>query len=79
METMIANEPTQTLHTDIETLPFQQRPAPIRRQFEALDDQVIASNLACSLDTARVRFYRARRQLSFVVARYDPDIKENAI
>ena len=62
-ETVAANETTQTLLAAIETLPFRQRTALVQRQFEGLDYQVIASNLACSQETARAHVYQALRKL----------------
>ena len=60
---MAANETTQTVLAAIETLPFRQRTALVQRQFEGLDYRVIASNLACSQETARAHVYQALRKL----------------
>ena len=75
-ETMTANETTRTLLAVIETLPFRQRAALVQRQFEGLDYQVIANNLACSQDTARAHVYQALRKLRLALARRDTDAKE---
>lgn len=76
-ETMAANETTQTLLAAIETLPFRQRAALVQRQFEGLDYQVIADNLACSQDTARAHVYQALRKLRLAVARQDGGTQED--
>ena len=76
-EIMAANEMTQTLRAAIETLPFRQRAALVQRQFEGLDYHVIASNLACSQDTARAHVYQALRKLRLALARQDADTQED--
>ena len=72
-ETMAANETSRTLLAVIETLPFRQRAALVQRQFEGLDYQVIAGNLACSQDTARAHVYQALRKLRLALARCQED------
>ena len=62
-QTMIARETTRTLLATIDTLPFHQRTALIQRQFEGLGYDTIATNLDCSLESARAHVYQALRKL----------------
>lgn len=62
-ERMISRETAHTLLAAIEALPFRQRTALIQRQFEGLDYQAIADNLACSPAAARAHVYQALRKL----------------
>ena len=68
--TVIANETQQNVLLAIEALPFRQRTALVQRQFEGLDYQTIASNLACSQDTARAHVYQALRKLRQTLANH---------
>lgn len=61
--TIMARETARRLIAAIEALPFRQRTALIQRQFEGLAYRVIASNLACSPETARAHVYQALRKL----------------
>jgi RNA polymerase sigma-70 factor (ECF subfamily) len=62
-ERMISRETVHTLMKAIDALPFRQRTALIQRQFEGLDYQAIADNLACSPAAARAHVYQALRKL----------------
>jgi RNA polymerase sigma-70 factor (ECF subfamily) len=60
---MISRETAHTLMAAIDALPFRQRTALVQRQFEGLDYQAIADNLACSPEAARAHVYQALRKL----------------
>ncbi len=74
--TMISRETARTLLTTIEALPFHQRAALIQRQFEGLDYHTIATNLGCSLESARAHVYQALRKLRLSLEHSDSDAKE---
>jgi RNA polymerase sigma-70 factor (ECF subfamily) len=67
-QTMISRETAQTLLATIDALPFRQRTALIQRQFEGLEYDAIAANLACSPESARAHVYQALRKLRVVLA-----------
>ena len=73
---MISRETARTLLTSIEALPFHQRAALIQRQFEGLDYHTIATNLGCSLESARAHVYQALRKLRLSLEHSDSDAKE---
>ncbi len=67
-QTMISRETAQTVLTTIDALPFHQRTALIQRQFEGLEYDAIAANLACSPESARAHVYQALRKLRVALA-----------
>lgn len=73
---MILRETAHTLMAAIDALPFRQRAALVQRQFEGLDYQTIAANLACSPEAARAHVYQALRKLRLSLHASASQVKE---